>query len=149
MKIRIFTLPFDVGSERFPDEVVTHFCASRKVHSLKSEFFSEGSRFFWTVAVQYEPIDSDNPQLHFKDLDEHQQALYKLLSDWRKEIALKEGFPAYLVCNNKQLVKIIQERCTTLDELSRIRGFGKAKLQKYGKAITQIIKQFYGAKKTP
>lgn len=149
MKIRVFTLPFDQEQERFPDELVEQFCANKKVAKVKSKFFESDRQSFWTIAVHYELLPSKSFNRQLTDLDEGQQMLYELLANWRKEKALHEEFPPYLVCKNKQFIAIIEQRCTTLDSLSKITGIGKAKLQKYGKEIIQITRSFYEGKSQP
>jgi superfamily II DNA helicase RecQ len=43
--------------------------------------------------------------------------------------------PSYVICNNRQLVEIVQTQPKTLAALSTINGIGKAKIEKYGQAL--------------
>lgn len=91
MKIRLFTLPFDQETQRFPDELVESFCANKKVDKIKSKFFEAGGQSFWTVAIHYENLPSKTFSRQLKDLDESQQVLFEQLANWRKEQANQEA----------------------------------------------------------
>lgn len=145
MDLRIFTLPFDETSESFPDEIITQFCLNKKVHRLDSQFFLQDGRPFWSVAVHYEVILKGKEPL--RELDEEQKKLFERIRQWRKERADKEGIPAYLICTNAQLVHIIRLKCQTLETFKQVRGFGKKRISKYGKAMIEMIKAFYETKK--
>jgi superfamily II DNA helicase RecQ len=62
---------------------------------------------------------------------------------WRKERAEKDGVPVYIIGTNKELVNIVKTVPASLEALKGIKGFGKAKIQKYGKEIIEIINIFY------
>ena len=141
MKVRIFTLPFKEEVQGFEDDLIHAFCQNKKVHEMKSEFFTNGGKPYWTVIVIYDILIQDEGKA--VELDEKQKILYEELRKWRAEQAEKDGYPVFLVCNNKQLVQVIQQRCTSLEKLRSIKGFGKQKIAKYGKSITEIIKRFY------
>jgi hypothetical protein len=48
-----------------------------------------------------------------------------------------------MVATNAHFVSMIQQKCVSLESLKLIKGFGKAKMAKYGEGITTIIRQFY------
>jgi superfamily II DNA helicase RecQ len=141
MELRIFTLPFDEVSEGFPDEIITQFCQNKKVHSMKTHFFEEEGRHFWSVAVQYEVVLKGEDKI--RALDDAQQLLYERLREWRKQHAGDLGIPVYLIATNAQFLQMIKMKCRTLESLKQIKGFGRKRLTKYGTHITNIIKDFY------
>ncbi|MBK8923198.1 MAG: HRDC domain-containing protein [Saprospirales bacterium] len=65
------------------------------------------------------------------------------MKEWRKQMSADVGLPVYMVATNAQFVSIIQQKCVTLESLKLVKGFGKAKIEKYGKALTDIVRQFY------
>ena len=146
MQIRIFTLPFDETSEGFPDEIVTEFCLNKKVHGITAHFFTHENRAFWSVAVQYEVLLRGKEKL--RDLDDAQKQLFERLREWRKEEAAREGIPVYLVATNDQFVQMIRLKSRSLKSFKNIKGFGKKRIGKYGKKITELIKAFYEAQST-
>lgn len=145
MELRIFTLPYDEVTEGFPDEIIQQFCSNKKVHSIQTNFFMQEGSPFWSVAVQYETVVKGEDKI--LALDKEQQVLYERLRVWRKETGFKQGIPVYLIATNAQLLKTIQLRCRTLESLKSVKGFGKKRIDKYGRELTKIIQDFFTAEK--
>ncbi|MDN3514069.1 MAG: HRDC domain-containing protein [Candidatus Brocadia sp.] len=141
MELRIITLPFDDNLEGFDDEVVAKFCINKKVHNIHAEFFTNNNKKYWSVAIQYETVLNDSERL--TEFNESQKAFYQKLREWRRKSAEKEGFPVYLICRNVHLEEIVRNKPKSLEELKQIKGFGKSKLQKFGKDIIHLVKLFY------
>ena len=80
-----------------------------------------------------------------KALDDSQKLLFQRLKEWRKEKAAKEGLPAYLIATNAQFIQAIRLQCRTLESFKNVKGFGKKRVQKYGRRINELIKGFYEA----
>lgn len=144
MELRIFTLPFDEVSEGFPDEIITHFCLNKKVHSIRPHFFEQDGRPFWSIAIAYEVVLKGEEKI--RALDDEQQLLFARLREWRKTQAAKDGLPAYLIATNAQLLQMVQLKCRTLESFKPIKGFGKTKTDKYGRHIVHLIRDFYDPK---
>ena len=58
------------------------------------------------------------------------------------ELARREGIAPYLVLHDASLLAMAQQRPRTLEELSKISGFGVVKLQKYGPSMLSVIAEF-------
>ena len=58
---------------------------------------------------------------------------------WRKETAVRDKVPAYVVFSDDHLDGIARAQPATLQELARCRGIGPAKLEKYGDEILAVI----------
>jgi superfamily II DNA helicase RecQ len=149
MQAKIFTIPFHIEKERFATEEFDAFCASKRVLKYQSCFFQLGERPCWTVFVTYELLEGGTePKKASRkiahDFTEAEQTLMKVLRAWRKETAEQKGLPAYLVATNKQFVEMIRRRTITLTALGEIDGYGKKRLEAYGKDIIKIIKDFFG-----
>ena len=145
MDLRIFTLPFDPILEGFPDELVAEFCLNKKVHKLESQFFQQEGRAYWSVAIHYEALAKGEDKT--RDLDEYQKLLYERLREWRKETAHKDGIPVYLIATNQQLVEMIRRKVQTIEAMKGVKGFGKGKIERYGRQLLARIKAFYEEKK--
>ena len=139
--MRIFTLPFDKVVEGFPDEIVTAFCINKKVHQIQTQFFITENKPYWSVSVMYEILSKEEGTT--RELDESQNQLFMKLKAWRREKSDKEGMPAYLIATNAHLIQMIRLKCISLESLKALKGFGTAKIQKYGKEINELIKLFY------
>jgi len=150
MPIRLFTVPFSEETQTFHDDVVQQFCVNKRIHKIETRFFVKHGQPYWTIAVLYGVILDDEKKgagLQVRDsdygLDEQQKALMLRLKEWRKQEAEVRGFPVYLIATNSQLAIMIKNKCMTLEALKLVKGFGKSRIEKYGKAATAIIQTFY------
>jgi ATP-dependent DNA helicase RecQ len=67
------------------------------------------------------------------------EELLTKLRSWRGEQARSEKVPPYFVFHTKHLRAIAGHRPTSLDDLSKVKGVGPARLEKYGQAVIQIV----------
>ncbi|MBX6373681.1 MAG: DNA helicase RecQ [Acetobacteraceae bacterium] len=65
--------------------------------------------------------------------------LYAALREWRRGVAQAQGVPAYVVALDRTLAEIAGRRPRTLDELAEVPGFGRSRVERYGKAILAIL----------
>ncbi len=151
MPIRIFTLPFNEETQTFHDDIVSQFCLNKRVHKIESKFFTRNHQPFWTIAVYYgqilleEKTAGDKAESPENRLDDQQKVLLIRLKEWRKEVAGEAGLPVYMIATNTQLVSVIIQKCVSMEGLKLVRGFGKTRIEKYGKRVTDIVRQFYRA----
>jgi len=68
------------------------------------------------------------------------QKLFEGLRHWRSGQARTEGVSAFIILYDSVLRDICAARPRTLAELSRIRGIGEHKLQRYGPGILQVLR---------
>jgi DNA helicase-2/ATP-dependent DNA helicase PcrA len=61
------------------------------------------------------------------------------LRAWRKEVASKDGMPAYVILKDADLDGIAAALPRSLDELAQCRGIGPAKLDRYGDELLAVI----------
>jgi ATP-dependent DNA helicase RecQ len=66
------------------------------------------------------------------DFSEEEEAAFQALRSLRKEIADREGVPAYIVFSDKVLREMVSRRPATAGELLEVPGVGPAKLERYG-----------------
>jgi ribonuclease D len=76
-----------------------------------------------------------------QDLSPEADALLRRLHDWRRERALRDAVPAYVVAPNATLVEIARRRPGSLGELVDIKGFGPTRVEKYGDEIFAVLGQ--------
>ncbi|MDR1251783.1 MAG: DNA helicase RecQ [Treponema sp.] len=69
-------------------------------------------------------------------------ALFAKLRELRKELAAKEGFPAYIVFSDASLRDICRKRPVSLAQLAAVHGVGSVKLEKYGEAFIKCVKDY-------
>jgi ATP-dependent DNA helicase RecQ len=69
------------------------------------------------------------------------EPLFVALRSLRKELAEKQGVPAYVIFHDQTLMAMAQYRPNTLDQMRNINGVGEQKLSRYGQAFLNIIQQ--------
>ena len=72
-------------------------------------------------------------------LDADEEALFQDLRALRKELADRQGVPAYIVFSDKVLVEMVKRRPSNDRELLAVSGVGPAKLEKYGEAFLGVL----------
>ncbi len=63
------------------------------------------------------------------------------LKKWRREQALAEGAPAFVVFYDTTLDELCKLLPQTTSELRRVKGFGPVKVEKYGDSVLAIISE--------
>ena len=76
-----------------------------------------------------------------QELSPEADALLRRLQDWRRERALRDAVPAYVVAPNATLIEIAQRQPGSPDELVEIKGFGPTRVEKYGDEIFAVLDQ--------
>ncbi len=150
MPVRIFTIPFNEETQTFHDDLVVQFCTNKRVHKVETKFFTRNYLPYWTVAIHYGQILSaesvqvkgGHPDEEFR-LDDQQKALFLRLKEWRREAAEQEALPSYIIATNAHLVGAVKNKCTSLESLKLVKGFGQKRIEKHGRFIAAIIKTFY------
>ncbi|MDR0599655.1 MAG: RecQ family ATP-dependent DNA helicase [Treponema sp.] len=77
----------------------------------------------------------------FRDDAPWDEALFVKLRELRKELAAKEGVPAYIVFSDTALRDMCRKKPVSLERFSLVNGVGSVKLEKYGRAFTELIKE--------
>ena len=76
-----------------------------------------------------------------EDLDTDVRARFDALRNWRRDRAKEQGVPPYVIFQDKTLVEIALQEPRSLDVLARINGVGAGKLDRYGQAVLDALKQ--------
>jgi superfamily II DNA helicase RecQ len=151
--LKIFTLKYEEKSESFNDSMLSNFLADKEILRWESHFFERKNEYFWTLLIEYrqsvpmqtelaQKVEGSKDESYKELLAENDWPLYKVLREWRAERSKKEGIPPYIICNNIQLAKIAVKRPSSLNALQEIEGIGKAKIEKYGKELLQIMASY-------
>ncbi|MDP9365029.1 MAG: HRDC domain-containing protein, partial [Chloroflexota bacterium] len=73
------------------------------------------------------------------DLDEVGAELLGRLEGWRRDRASRDAMPPYVVAHNSTLREVATARPRTAEELGRVKGFGPARVEKYGDEVLAIV----------
>ncbi|MET4693504.1 DNA helicase RecQ [Endozoicomonas lisbonensis] len=67
--------------------------------------------------------------------------LWDALRTLRREMAEKQGVPAYIIFNDKTLFEMLRHKPCDLEAMSHISGVGQYKLDQYGQQFAELISQ--------
>jgi superfamily II DNA helicase RecQ len=151
MKYRFFRIPIqDPAAET---EALNRFLSERRIVSVDREFVADGQNSFWTLSVAYVEGSAAaeagegsragrKPKVDYREvLDERDFATFAALRTLRKELAEREGVPAYALFTNEQLAAMVENQVRTAADLAAIEGVGKARVEKYGAAFLGILNE--------
>jgi ATP-dependent DNA helicase RecQ len=65
--------------------------------------------------------------------------LFEKLREWRRAEAQAQAVPAYVIFQDRTLAEIAAALPRDLDQLARIPGVGRTKLDRYGEAVLRIV----------
>ncbi len=138
----VFTLPFDRAEHCFHLEEFQRFCATHRIIASRPEFFTLDGQAWWTVWIEYEARPRAEKTLETEtatDLSEAEASLYEEIRAWRIKTAEQQGVPAYAILTNREMIELIRLRPGSLAALRAIRGIGKSKLDRFGKALLLLL----------
>ena len=149
MQTHILTLRFDDLLDTFDDSPFKEFAKDKRIIDLSDHFFIHDGLPYLTLVIQYKltipviPESKNQSKKHDSSWKEllrpKDYPLFNALREWRKARGKEAGMPSYIICTNRQLALVVNHRPTNLAQLGEIRGFGKAKLEKYGKEILDLV----------
>jgi len=130
--------------------VLNQFLAGHRILAIDRQFVTDGANSAWAICVSFDDSSADatprssigkRGKVDFKDmLSPPEFAVFSRLRALRKERADAEGMPAYALFTNDQLAEMVQRRVTTATALRDIPGVGEARVEKYGEAFLDILK---------
>lgn len=145
MAYHFFSIPVS-GSPNV--EALNQLLDHAKVASVKREFVADGENSFWAFCVQTVGAEaaqkpenrSRGGKVDYKDLLSPEDfVVFARLRDVRKSLAEREAVPAYSVATNEQLAEMVTRKVVNAEGFGPIRGFGEARVEKYGAAFLDVL----------
>lgn len=143
MQYRFFTIPIFEAEDG--EAALNAFLGTQRVVYVDRHLIQDGRNSVWAICVGYQdgvPQTSKDKRgkLDYRTiLSDPEFAVFSRLRALRKELADREGIPAYAVLTNEQLAAIVQRRADTLQAMREIDGIGDARIEKYGAAFLAIM----------
>ena len=152
MQLRFFTIPIYGGGDT-ADEL-NRFLAGHRILSIDRQLAQDGANSAWAVCVSFESAGQGRPQsdtgqgkqskVDYREvLNEADFTVYARLRSLRKEIAEKEGLPAYALFTNEQLAEMVQRRVVTAVAMREIQGIGDARMEKYAESFLRQLREAF------
>ena len=152
MPLKFFTVTArDGGGEA----ELNGFLSSHRVLQLDRRWVDLGENSYWALCVDYllpgtgkgsasGKGKATGPVDYREVLSAGDFAQFAKLRDFRKQIAMSEAVPPYMIFTNEQLAAIVQQKVTTKADLAKIEGIGDARVEKYGDRAIEFIRTLGG-----
>ena len=138
-RCQFFTIPIRGGEVEI--EALNRFLAGHCIVEIERQFLPDGANSAWCFCVVYahSVSSASSPRqgkVDYKEvLNEVEFARFARLRQLRKELAEREGLPAYAIFTNEHLAEMVRRQVTTADALGEIPGVGEGRVEKYGAAF--------------
>jgi len=76
------------------------------------------------------------------NLELEEEELYETLKSLRRDLAQTHGVPPYVIFHDATLMQMVREQPSSPAQLMEISGVGQAKMQKYGEAFLDAIRDY-------
>ena len=145
MRYRFFSIP--VQDPAAAEDALNRFLAAHRIVSVDRELVADGRHSLWCLCVSYldgEGAASAQPKgkVDYREiLSEADFAVYAKLRALRKQLAERDGVPAYSVFTNEQLAEMVRQRTASPADLERLAGVGKARSEKFGAAFLALLRE--------
>ena len=145
MEMEFFHIP--AREPAAAEEELRRFLAGKRVATVDRQFVADGPNSFWAVCVVCVSGAAlskgrSRGRIDYREvLGEKEFAVFAKLRSLRKELADKEGVPAYALFTNEQLAAMVTGRVTSAAGMAGIDGVSDGKVGKYGKAFLEVLNQ--------
>ncbi|KAF0810270.1 ATP-dependent DNA helicase RecQ [Alcanivorax sp. S71-1-4] len=89
-----------------------------------------------------EATERSRSKRHQPALPEEDRPLWEALRKLRKELADEHGVPPYVIFNDRTLTEMVERRPLKDNELLSVTGVGETKLERFGDAFLEVIREF-------
>ncbi|MGZ3851307.1 MAG: helix-turn-helix domain-containing protein [Flavisolibacter sp.] len=131
----------DLLREAFVNLTMQNYLLQGFTGKLNMENFHRRKKNFVTPSF---PVNSYAGASQKKQIEVAHPALYFRLKKLRDNICARKNQPIYLVAGSRTLEEMTNYLPQTIDELEKISGFGKAKLDSFGNDFLNIITEYCG-----
>jgi superfamily II DNA helicase RecQ len=145
MRLRFFAVPALAAAEA--EAELNRFLAERRVVAVDRQLVSSDGAAYWAVCVSYldgagEGQAARRGKIDYKEvLSAPEFAVFARLRALRKELAERDGVPAYALFTNEQLAAMVTRRIRAAGALADLPGVGPARVEKYGQAFLDVLRQ--------
>lgn len=146
MKVKVFHIRLTKENLQTDQDNLNNFLDNVIVKKTATELIN-GQPNFWSILVFYddqktEKENKTSDKISITDENElidEEKNIYVALKHWRQDKANHLNIPNFMVCHNTELMTIAKVKPQSLDELSKIKGFGGQKISKFGDDIIALL----------
>lgn len=145
MKTQLFKVRIEAPFLTQDQKELDDFLKNVKIVKSESAFNQQDE--FWSILLFYESKNeevSENSKARKYSaenemLNTDENKLLESLKEWRLLKASEEKLPSYFIASNNELRSVAKMKPQNEKELIQIKGFGKYKIENYGKQILEIV----------
>lgn len=143
MQIKIISVPA-IGGEAMNEEL-NAFLRGHKILQVEQQLADKAGGACWTFCIRYvekRAWQSDRPKErkdYKKALSEEAFGRFARYRAIRKEVAEKDGVPAFAVFTDKELAGLAELEELTPESMKMVRGIGEKKVEKYAERFIKAI----------
>jgi len=141
MKVKVFHIRLTKEYFQTDQDTVNSFLESVTVLKTETELIS-GQVNFWSILTFYDIKEKNSNKISYTvatELTVEEKKYFESLRLWRQDKAAHLGIPSFMICHNIELVTIAKEKPTKVEDLNKIKGFGKRKIAKFGDDIISLL----------
>ncbi len=150
MNLKLFQTRLDEQHIHPDQEAINKFMDQVTVKKTATQFVP-GEPDYWSVMVFYEngkpkkPAYKEPEKLSVEpdvELTPEEKEIVAALKQWRRDKAQAANLPEYIICHNADLIAVSKLKPRSMEELSRVKGFGDLKVARYGDDIMTVLNAF-------
>lgn len=137
MQIKLYSIPIPGGE--LLNEEMNVFLRSKKILSVEQQFVQNALSAYMCFCIKYldEQAEREKIKIDYRQvLDEETFKRFSRLREIRKQIALEEVVPAYVIFTDEELTALAKIENLTLTAMKSVKGIGEKKVEKYGSLFT-------------
>ena len=146
MKVKVFHIRLTKDNLQSDQDNLNDFLESVSVIKTETELIN-GQPNFWSILVFYDDEKTVKQWKTFEktsltdesELTDEEKLIYSALKQWRQDKGTQLNILNFMVCHNTELMTIAKVKPQSLDELSKIKGFGEQKIAKFGDDIIALL----------
>ena len=146
MKLKVFHIRLTKENLQTDQDNLNNFLDSVIVKKTSTELVN-GQPNFWSNLVFFDEQKAEKQEktsdkisvTDDNELTEDEKIIFSNLKQWRQDKATQLNIPNFMVCHNTELMTIAKVKPQTLDDLSKIKGFGGQKIAKFGDDILALL----------
>lgn len=143
MKVKVLKIRISDQFQNMDEAILNDYLERYDIVDLNTQLV-QGDINFWSVFINYEekqikPTSSKTNVNPDEQLSDEETIIYDKLKNWRAEKAKESQLPPYIIFHNAHLVAIAKHKPSNFEDLENIKGLGKAKIEKYGVEIIEVL----------
>lgn len=143
MKVKVLKIRISDQFQNMDEAILNDYLERYDIVDLNTQLV-QGDINFWSVFINYEekqikPTSSKTNVNPDEQLSDEETIIYDKLKNWRAEKARESQLPPYIIFHNAHLVAIAKHKPSNFEDLENIKGLGKAKIEKYGVEIIEVL----------